>query len=395
MFLASSQRPVFKVKNCNVLPVILVFFLLSESLTKILDYSGVEHYRVGIIFKLLFLLYVFLCRSLNKNLISIIGILTTLFFLSQLIINTPFSIETKIIKNLIYLGKYLFIIITADYIKNLNMDYLKIMKAVKVIMYFLRINFILIILGVIFDIDVFKTYAQNRFGFDGLIQMNSHASYIYGFALIYVLYNFLQTKKLTLDFWIVFISGILIGTKTLYLLYVLIGIYFIYYFKLHKKPVFYIITVLILSQILVFNTMLSQLFETFFLASFKIYHECGFWAAITSTRNVLLTQTLDLAFNYYWTIPNYFIGGSFFNVIRTEMAFVDLFLFWGIIGMTYYFWLYYKYIIVNFMSHPFLKFAIVSILICAFFGGNFFTNAVIAIHIIVFSNFFMLNTKNV
>jgi len=381
------------IKKTNILLYILVLFYASEFLTKSLEFYGIENYRVGVVFKVCFLVFIFLRKLIPFSLVKGLFALGILFVLSQFFIDTNISLKYKLLDNSLYFAKYVFIFFLAAYVEDLDKKKETIHKAINLILVFLKINFIAILFGLIFKIDLFLTYGHNRFGYDGLIQINSHASYIYCFATIYVVYNFIKTKKTPLDFWIIIISGLLIGTKTLYLFYALIGCYLFFYFKLYKKLGFYILSFGLITSIILYNESIITFLNTHFKAFFKLYYECGFYTAITSTRNLLLMETFSLAFNDYWEPINYFIGGSFFAEVRTEMAFFDLFLFWGAFGMILYMYLYYKYIIKYYLNNSFLKYAIGSVLITAFLGGNFFTNAVIAIYIVVFTSFFRLNSK--
>ncbi|WP_166960001.1 hypothetical protein [Yeosuana marina] len=370
--------------------IILILFFISEFLTKLLDFYGVEHYRVGIVIKMMFLCYVFARKLISSSLFGALVILGLLFFFSQLGIDTGLSLKEKLLENLLYFAKYTFIFVMADYISQLNFKDIQIHKALTIILFFLRINFIAILVGILFKLDLFRTYGHDRFGYNGIIQMNSHASYIYCFATIYVVYNYLKIKKITLDFWIIIISGLLIGTKTLYFFYALVGVYLIFHLKLYKKFTFYILFLLLVVAIFLSIDILSLFLSTHLKPFVILYNDYGFITAITSTRDLLLMETLNLASQYDWSFINYLIGGGFFNILRTEMAFVDLFFFWGIIGMVLYLSLYYKYIIRHYLYNAFLKYAIFSVLLSAFFGGNYFTNAVTAIYILVFSNFFTL-----
>lgn len=380
-------------KKTNILLYILVLFYASEFLTKLLEFYGIENYRVGVVFKVCFLVFVFILKSVPFSLLKGLFLLGSLFLLSQFFIDTTLPLKYKLLDNSLFFAKYVFIFFVAVYVDRLGEKKETINKAIALILVFLKINFVAILLGLIFKIDLFLTYGHNRFGYDGLIQINSHASYIYSFATIYVVYNFIKTKKTTLDFWIVILSGFLIGTKTLYLFYVLIACYLFFYFKLYKKIWFYVLSFGLIASIILYNESVITFLNTHFRAFFKLYYECGFFTAITSTRNLLLIETFSIAFNDYWMPLNYLIGGGFFAELRTEMAFLDLFLFWGALGMILYIYLYYKYIIKYYLNNPFLKYAIGSILVTAFLGGNFFTNAVIAIYIVVFTSFFRLNSK--
>src|SRR5690606_41306253 len=102
---------------------------------------------------------------------------------------------------------------------------------------------------------------------------------------IYVVYNFIKTKKTTLDFLVVILSSLMIGTKTLYLFYALIGCYAFFYFKLYKKLVFYISSFGLISFIIIFNENVIAFLNTHFRALFGLYHEHAFFTSIPSTSN--------------------------------------------------------------------------------------------------------------
>ena len=173
---------------------------------------------------------------------------------------------------------------------------------------------------------------------------------------------------------------------------VFVAVYLWFYYRIYKSLAFYSLAILLLFSGFIFQEKLMSLFTTHYSAFVMLYNDSGIITALASRRNLILGETLALAFQEYWVWINYMIGGGFFNEIRTEMAFVDLYLFWGL-GMVFYLKLYHHYISKHYMRHSFLKYAIFSVFFVAFFGGNFFTNAVIAIYIVVFTNGLILETK--
>lgn len=393
MFQSLFTKSFWSIEKTNVLSFILLLFFASEFLTKLLDFLGVEQYRVGVLIKVAFLCYVLVRKIISINLFLALSALLSLFTLSQVFIETGYSFREKILRNSLYFAKYTFIFILADYINKIDYKNIQIKKTLKIILILLRINFVLIVIGVAFKIDLFRTYDQYRFGYNGLIQMNSHATYLYCFATIYVLYNYLEKKKVTLDLLMIVISGLLVGTKTIWLFYTLISIYLFFSFKLYKKLMFYLTISAVILVIYVSKDLIFHFFTTNLSGYIKLYNESGLLTAITSNRNLLLADTIALAIKFDWGFINFLIGGGFFHILRTEMSFVDLFLFWGIIGTSLYLYLHYKHVVIHYMHHSFLNYAIICVFISAFFGGNYFTNAVTAMYILVFSNFFSLKKE--
>ena len=377
----------------NVPTIILAVFFLTEFLTKFLEYYGFEYHRIGVVFKVLFVIIILLNRVLPKSMFWQLSLLCVLFVISQVFIDYDLSFYEGVSKNVLYLSKYLFIFVVAAYFRYLKLNSAEIDHLINVVFFLLWVNFVVILIGILFNIGLFATYGPNRFGYNGLIHINSHSSYIYIFALIYVVYNYIKTKKYSANFWMIVLSALLIGTKTSYLFCGLVAVYLWFYYRIYKSLAFYSLAILLLFSGFIFQEKLMSLFTTHYSAFVMLYNDSGIITALASRRNLILGETLALAFQEYWVWINYMIGGGFFNEIRTEMAFVDLFLFWGVLGMFAYLKLYYNYVIKAFMFHPFLRYAIFSLFIACFFGGNFFTNAVIAIYIVVFANFFILEKK--
>jgi len=262
-------------------------------------------------------------------------------------------------------GQYIYGIIVffflINYWKDLKIDYL--LKALK---YFLWINFILILIGYFFDINIFKTYGE-RFGYNGLLKSTSVASYFYMFSLMF----FLNKKKSKYDYWIIIniiISSLMVGSKTLYL-YLIVTLLFIIANKnqtfAKNKKRFLIIFVgaaslasfFYLKLILLLNQVLQ-----------KVYQEDGMPSFIFSYRDVLVKNAIEQS-NKEFTIVNYLFGGVEYIKKLPQVALVDMFITFGIISSVLF--IYFFFINLPKIQNKTIKFMLYIIVGLILLRGNF------------------------
>lgn len=186
------------------------------------------------------------------------------------------------------------------------------------------INFLGVIFGFLFQIEIFATY-RGRYGYDGLIMNQMQAPYFY-LASLFVFYKKQNTILLILTFISIFLSGI----KAIYLgayLYLLLQI--IYFGKLkmnYSKRLLIIIAVNVIFIFILYSILATNLFN-------KIISEHGLITAITSFRN----------HNYYDIVEqinsenfSFFFGSINLESFRSEFGFLDIFFFFGIMGLLFY-----------------------------------------------------------
>ena len=108
----------------------------------------------------------------------------------------------------------------------------------------------------------------------------------------------------------------------------------------------------------------------------------GLFSSIFSFRDhLLLGETLPYIQNN-WKWPNYLFGGISDLSTRTQMGFIDVFYFWGIVGGIVYLYTFYKsYIYFDLNNWKIYLFLILSVIV--FLSGNFFENASLAIYLLI------------
>src|SRR5690554_4551154 len=204
------------------------------------------------------------------------------------------------------------------------------------------------------------------------------SSYVYAVAIFYFL---LKLKRNFLKSWktyFVIACTIFTGTKILYI--ALIASLFIYlicfvnFSKQQRKLIFFVIM------------SACAAIAYFFFFEFGIFNQIrqneGLLSAILSYRDDLfMEQTLPFI-KENWSWANYLFGGISELSVRSQMGFIDVFVFWGILGGLYYLYTFYK----TFVTFPIDKnvvYILLSLGLMVFLAGNFFENASVAIYLVI------------
>lgn len=237
------------------------------------------------------------------------------------------------------------------------------------------INFICIILGMVFDIKVFSTY-YFRAGYNGFFKGTSEASYFYMFALVYFFQNRVD-KYAKICLLICLISAFLVGSKTLILF--VVGMLFIlglkYVIKWMNKTAsagkkfgiiltaFLTMCVIALAVLFVFegvltsNSILNQ-----------VYVDEGVWTMLFSFRDLHIKEVFQTISQNY-SILHVLFGGVFLLPRLTEMGLIDLLLNFGFLGAISYLLILKTYF--PKIKESNLKCFLALILMVIFFRGNF------------------------
>lgn len=240
-----------------------------------------------------------------------------------------------------------------------------------------------ILVVTIFKIDYFKTYPiSERFGYMPLFNAQNEFSFIMITILSYF-YKKLSLTKNIINFFLFAISllaACFVGTKIIYL-FVFILINYLILKKLGIK--IYVIFGIIF---LVFNILLKELWynfiKTYFNTLLMVYEKNGFLDAVSSLRLSHFENKIGCQ-SASFKLINYFFGGSNLDCI-TEMSLLDLFLFFGAIGLVWYFYLYKKLVIIFLKLDSFGYLSIISVTLLSFLGGYYFENFSTQLYFIAF-----------
>lgn len=362
---------------------LLLLFFITEAFSKFamvyLDgKSDIQRYVKLIVL----VIFVFGIIKPLKNLL-LPALLFGVFCLGQLFLEKSFNQEV-----IVGFSKLLFpIILFTFFIKHPVTEKSKSLLF-KVFEYLMIFNGLLILIGLIFEIPLFNSYRFGRWGYNGLLINTSTSSYIYAIALFYFLislkHSFLKNWKSLF----IIVSCLLTGTKIVYI--ALLGslfVYIFYYTNLNRKHR----SVLLITLLSIFSVLGYILFFHWGIFN-EIRQEQGLVSAILSYRDDLLIEQTIPFIQQNWQWPNYIFGGINNLALRSQMGFVDVFLFWGILGGIIYLFAFYK----NFVPKSLVKNANYIILILSlmvFLAGNFFENASVAIYLLVLKEILMDRSK--
>lgn len=244
--------------------------------------------------------------------------------------------------------------------------------------YLLILNGILIFLGFIFEIPLFNSYKFGRWGYNGLFISTATSSYIYAVAIFYFLLNLKEKFLLNWKSLFILVCCVITGTKIIYLaIFGSLLIYLMQYTHLNRKQR----NILLLSILTIFTALGYLLFFQWGIFN-EIRQKQGIISAIFSFRDDLLMKETIPYIRENWNLANYLFGGISDLAVRSQMGFLDIFLFWGILGGLLYLITFYK----TFVPTSLIKNGVYIILILAlmvFLAGNFFENASVAIYLLI------------
>lgn len=228
-----------------------------------------------------------------------------------------------------------------------------------------------------FQISIFETYRFDRFGYNGLLRTSSTGTYFYIISLFYFLYKYKDRFFYKWKSIFVFVICFLVGTKSIYLGLAAILLAFLF-IKFKKTKQRYIVSILLLIGVSVLGYLLFFEFGKFN----QIRESHGIISSILSYRDQLLLNKTLPNISENWSSVNYLLGGLNDISSRSQLDFIDIFHFWGIIGGIFYLVTYYKaYITFNLKNLNLYFF--VFLLFIIFFSGNFFAYATIPIYLII------------
>ncbi|MEP2991801.1 MAG: hypothetical protein ABJN85_09260 [Gilvibacter sp.] len=358
----------------NYVPVVMLLVFVSvEFFSKYTQYQG-HQTDVQKIVKAIFLVFfaAAILYDLKSNSVRIkqLILLFVLFCVGQYFVTPMFSNY-----NLTTFSRYLFPIFLFTYLIGFRPNAVGRKRLFLAFEWFLVINFALLLVGLFFEPYVLKTYTGDRFGYNGVLLTSSTSTYVYFAALGYFYFAYRGEVFKKWRFWIVLVSCFIVGTKSLYLGVVLFTIVVVLgsSFK-YKKALF------VIGGILSIVALYFILYQVPQFA--QIRENDGILSALLSYRDQLfIDQTLPYV-QENWGVANYLFGGVSDFTLRSQMDFIDLFFFWGIIGGIVYL-ITYTRAFFSFKLEPVHWVFFISLGLIVFTAGNFFTYTSIPLYLAI------------
>lgn len=365
--------------------VILILIYCTEGYGKIAEKAAwVEKSNVAMFTKLAIILWLtpFFIKHWRRSLWFLA--MGVIFVIGQLTIPDGFKEEM-----IVTFAKYLFPIALFIFFHRLSSKGQQWRLLFKTFQAILIVNSLLIIVGFIFDLKWFYAYKWGRFGFNGLLNVSSTSTYVYIIGqMCYLLWYKVDFFK-KWPTYLLIVASILMGTKgvILGLLFTFLA-YFLFYSNLSMKK-----KKLILFVVIGFAILLFYIF--FFRVGIfnEIREEEGLITSILSMRDELLLEEMLPFIKNEWNWINYLFGSYNDNLSRSQMGFIDIFYFWGLLGGLLYVYLYYKTFAI-FKATPQNLYIVFALIIIIFLAGNFFENGSVAIYMLVFQKSLLLNQNS-
>jgi hypothetical protein len=350
----------------------LICFISIEAINKVYSFYGSQDLLIqkGVkLIILILLLGLLIVKSPKKILFPIVMMLW--FCLGQLLLQESFNHYVVIV----FARYFLFIVLIIFFAEFPKLNSIQLQKITKFWEGFLWVNNLLIITSFIFGIALFKTYSGDRWGYNGLFMASANSTYFYLMAILYFLIRYPKKYFKNSLFWLSLVACFLNGTKSIYFGILLFGLISLASFKIpKKKKLIFIVGVFIFGALSIFLLFTSELFT-------KIIHEEGWVTAILSYRDELFIERTLPYLQENWNIWQYFTGGLSDPFIRPQMEIIDLFLYFGVLGMLLYLYIFLKNYF-NFNLNNQQRAFFVVLFLVPVISGNFFYNASVPIYLI-------------
>ena len=350
--------------------VALILFYLIEGINKIFIFRYGEYLILAKIIKAVVvtfaLVMIFSNTKIKKTNLYLILLLSGLFAVGQL--NLAPNFDKIVVTNFL---RYIFPIILFVYLNGVEAPKKLSNLLFNIYEKLIFLNSCLIILGAIFGIYYFKTYAGSRFGYNGLLITSATTTYFYILAIFYYIIKYKERTFNSITRGIVIASIFLAGTKSLYLFMVITTLVYIIYFA--KKRVKYLLTAL---------TFLLLLPFCYFFIYRKMPGANNFLDSFTSLRTAIVTNETLPFIRENWSLNNYLFGGINAINSRPQMALLDMLYFLGIIGTIIYLRAY----ISSYFTFSVTKIQLIffiAIGVTSLISGNFFINTSVVIYLLI------------
>lgn len=246
-----------------------------------------------------------------------------------------------------------------------------------------------VFVGLIFPVHIFYTYPNpSRFGISGVLYPSSYVSYFYMISIVstYLLHKRIPSKKVyTILLYTLSLAAIFSGTKSIYLFLLVFYTLFVVDNQYYKKKWLWALVGFVSLGLVVIRHKLASVFHVLV----ELYRKEDFITFALSYRNIYAESTW-LFVQENWTWKNYLIGGLDNVNQLTEMAFIDLFLNFGILGTSVFLLLYYRFIIRHIKWSLVNLVITICIVILISVGGNFFDRVYLAPWLVIL---FLLQAK--
>ncbi|SDZ80897.1 hypothetical protein [Bizionia paragorgiae] len=371
-----------KYRNLNFAVLLLVLLYITEGYFKVVLYSTGETPGLLQISKGILLLGLGLYLVLNQpRSLAFIGLLSVSFFIGQLALSRSVSKDA-----LIAFAKLLYPILLLLFFNSYHLSKNHKDKLFLVFEFIMLCNALVVFCGLLFDIKIFNTYLGSRFGFNGLFVSSATSSYVYALTLIYLLAKYKEDVFKNIPNLIIIGSMFCVGTKVSYLfLGCFLTVYFFKYTKINRK--------LIASSIIGLSVFAVYVFFFKFGIFNEIRQKDGLLSSLMSYRDELFLERTLPYIKEHWSTLNYMFGGVSDLTTKSQIEFIDVFYFFGLVGGGLYYYLFFKAFL-GFKMEIHSAVLLSLLFIIVLLAGNFFSYPSIAIYLVILREYLKRNEQN-
>ncbi len=355
---------------------LFIVFFLGELLSKLeLVFEFRNTLKISYYSKIFFLLYIITKIILSKEKLFKAIILLSCCFTIPIVVYNEISIfqffkEEIRESNIYYFIRYMYLPLFVLFLDKMEVNKVEkfIDSLIIIILILLSANSLLIIIGLIYDLNIFKSYPNTeRFGYNGFFLKPNDASYMYMLSTFYFfIRGFIYNEKTYKNAFLVSIFvSLLLGTKSTILFNTFLLTIFCFFISKYKRILRWGILLLIGLIIYRINSIINYFVEIF--PFWKNIREEGIITLLSSRRNELIVKGWNIVLEK-WQVLNYFFGGGNVKTFNAHSEVFDVFLVMGITGIVFFIWFIKNKIFIK--KRFLLNITIGSILLMTILSGN-------------------------
>lgn len=317
--------------------ILIVLMLVGNAITKIVvdrkreneffNLLGIEIHLSTLIMLVVYVV-IFVQFIQLKNDFKYFTSILAIFFIGVLI-NIESIDKQDLAGRFFFVSKFSFIFMIVPVFRNIEIH--KIIHAENILIIFGKFNLILMVIGLSFGIEIFKSYPYSeRFGYNGLILLQGMGGFLYNLLIIKSYFEFIKNERRYFDLIVFILAGLMTGTKVVYLLLILLFIFNILYVVKTYWVKWTTITIILVS--LFFLKPIIGVISKFFPFGESLSSNYGYITFLTSKRDLNLQQVWHHV-ETKWTFVDYLFGNINPKLFIVESSLPDLFFFFGISGL--------------------------------------------------------------
>tara|TARA_B100001564_G_scaffold230815_1_gene194888 strand:+ start:93981 stop:95855 length:1875 start_codon:yes stop_codon:yes gene_type:complete len=358
----------FAQSEIYIFSALLIIYSLIECYLKFFNQTNTHVLETQIIKGggVLFTLFLLLRR--RSNWIFSLLLLFIFFSIGQLQTDTPYSFNSFVVFiKLIFTITVLSLYTVIKEEKHTN-TYLFVTFE-----WILLLNSLFIIIAFFADIELAKTYAGSRFGYNGFFSSSATSSYLYIIYILSFLVYMIHKPNFSWKPGLIFLSCIFVGTKALYGTIIFVIFYLLARYIKQQKIISNKFIYFLFSAVLIFVMIL-------FYRKYSLNNSLNeFLSKLISYRDSLFFENTIPYVKQKWNFINYLFGGIENYDLRSQMELFDVFFFFGIAGGLFYFYFFYQL----FLNKSRLSIILIFVSLIFLISGNFFANSFVALAICV------------